>query len=330
MKHLKVSERRPLQGCQGRICRRPLMACFAHPSASGACQQSMRPRSKLSYWNAPTAWNVSAPPGSGNIPDMEKYMPWFRIVAMEPVGRCWGRDVLGDPWMVPTLAWTILYSWIFATTTANGDFARSVVVVEFALTTADATIARSVVVVAFALTTANGTIARSVVVVAFALTTADGTIARSVEVVAFALTTANGANVQCARLNSRPNMQWEMEFHQTTVVQVGGTGNFWSAGWGKNNPKNMFRVSRQGNCSQVLGRSLRTTGRFPHKRVQVKGNIQRGQHLSLVSTNLYYFNNLTSTSSLQIVTPLIILVNFLASAWSFRVKPFFLDTLHCR
>ena len=32
-----------------RIGRPPLMACFAHLSASGACQQSMRPRSKLSY-----------------------------------------------------------------------------------------------------------------------------------------------------------------------------------------------------------------------------------------------------------------------------------------
>ena len=31
-----------------RIGRPPLMACFAHLSASGACQQSMRPLSKLS------------------------------------------------------------------------------------------------------------------------------------------------------------------------------------------------------------------------------------------------------------------------------------------
>jgi len=120
---------------------------------------------------------------------MEKYMPWFRIVAMEPVGRCCGRDVLGDLWMAPTPARTILNSWTFATIIGKG---RS---------------ALSVGVVAFALTTANATRARSVVVVAFALTTADGTIARSVEVVAFALTTANGANVQCARLNPRPNMQ---------------------------------------------------------------------------------------------------------------------------
>ena len=82
------------------------------------------------------------------------------------------------------------------------------------------------------------------------------------------------------------------------------------------------KTTQEKTCSVSVGRAIaakfweavRTTGRFPHKRVQVKGNIQRGQHLSLVSTNLYYFNNLTSTSSLQIVTPLIILVNFLASA----------------
>lgn len=59
--------------------------------------------------------------------------------------------------MAPTLAWTNLTSWIFATTTANGHFARSAVAVKFALTAANGRGARSVGVAVFALTTAIGT-----------------------------------------------------------------------------------------------------------------------------------------------------------------------------
>ena len=197
----KPRKKRPIiQGCHTRIGRPPLMACFAHLSASGACQQSMRPLSKLSCWNAPTAWNVSTPPGSGNIPDMEKHMPWFRIMAMEPVGRCCGRDVLGDPWMVPTLAWTSLHIWIFALTTANG---RS---------------------------------------------------ALSVGVVAFAITIAGGIDVQHARRNPRPSIQWEMEFH----------------GW--------WELPHEPTCSRDY---FRAPVRFHHKWVQSRETTQTGLTLEV-------------------------------------------------
>ena len=140
MKQWKISKKRPiLQGCHTKIGRRPLMGCFAHPSASGACQQSTRPLSKLSCWNAPTAWNVSALTGSGSIPDMEKDTPWFRIMATESVGRCCGRDVLGYLWMALTLVWTSLHILIFALTIANGRSALSVAVVAFAITSAGGT-----------------------------------------------------------------------------------------------------------------------------------------------------------------------------------------------
>ena len=69
-------------------------------------------------------------------------------MATQPAGRRWGRDVLGYLWMALPLSWIALYTWIFVFTTANGYFARSVVVVAFALTTANGTCARSVVVVA--------------------------------------------------------------------------------------------------------------------------------------------------------------------------------------
>ena len=157
-KALKILKtRKPLQGCQGRVGRPLLMVYIVPISASGVCQQSTRPQSKLSCWNAPTVWNISAPPGSGSIRDTEKYTLWFCLMAIMPAGRFWGRDVLGCLWMALPLTWIFLYTWIFATITAKEHFARSVVVVAFALTTAHGTFARSVVVVAFALTITGDT-----------------------------------------------------------------------------------------------------------------------------------------------------------------------------
>ena len=80
-----------------------------------------------------------APLGSGSTRDTEKYTLWFRSMATMPVGRYWGRDVLGYLWMALPLTWTSLYTWIFVLTTVSENFARSVVVVAFALTTAGVT-----------------------------------------------------------------------------------------------------------------------------------------------------------------------------------------------
>ena len=77
--------------------------------------------------------------------------------------------------MAPTLAWTNLSTWIFATTTANGQFASSAVGLAFASIIAKERCAKIVVVVGFALTTANGHSAGNAVAVKFALTIAAGT-----------------------------------------------------------------------------------------------------------------------------------------------------------
>lgn len=106
--------------------------------------------------------------------------------------------------MAPTLAWTNLSTWIFATTTANGQFASSAVGLAFASIIAKERCAKIVVVVGFALTTANGHFAA--VAVKFALTAANGRVARSAVAVKFALTIAAGTAVQFARVKPRDEM----------------------------------------------------------------------------------------------------------------------------